>query len=445
MDGGDLSLVVRIVTGIMICILFIFGTGANLVVLHILRVKGILLKNTSMILTNLMITDLICCLVVLPQDFAFYVVGVTFSQAYSAFKIYSVLKNTTIFLNCVFSIVLSVEHRTTVTYIGRRRGRRLSKALMLVLATIWLSSLGAAVATYYTLRKSNPSPWKLSGQVSSASSRSPSAGNILVMFLVLVATLIPLFSLHRMRSFLHKVYSDDDNRHSRKETFQRFSKKEAKRRKMQRRITFACFTSLLTFAFSYIPVVTTWLLWYALGRQNGDANAVVQVLCSLAHTVNPLIATAMSSRLQNGFVRFMNSFQPFRALLKRYSLSCPSLADNTGSFTSQSKNFSCRMGNNENIGMMESNLQDDVAMMNSFTPEVSSHNEVCSTHRDVKVDSAVVLDRIRKNCNNTQVVTKKPLMRKRSLSAGNVRHNHKLDVPQEDISKRFSDLLLSKD
>ena len=443
MDGGDLSLVVRIVTGIIICILFIFGTGANLVVLHILRVKGILLKNTSMILTNLMMTDLICCLVVLPQDFAFYVVGVTFSQAYSAFKIYSVMKNATIFLNCVFSIVLSVEHRTTATYIGRRRGRRLSKTLMLCLATIWLSSLGAAVATYYTLRKSNPSPWKLPGQVSSASSRSPSAGNILVMILVLVATLIPLFSLHRMRSFLHKVYSDDDNRHSRKETFQRFSKKEAKQRKMQRRITFACFTSLLTFAFSYIPVVTTWLIWYALGRQNGDANAVVQVLCSIAHTVNPLIATAMSSRLQNGFVRFMNSFQPFHALLKRYPLSFPSLADNTGSFTSQSMNFSCRMNNNENIRMMESNLQDDVAMINSCSPEVSSHNEVCSTHRDVKVDSAVVLDR--HNCNNTQVVRKKPLMRKRSLSAGNVRHSHKLDVPQEDISKRFSDLVLSKD
>ena len=151
----------------------------------------------------------------------------------------------------------------------------------------------------------------------------------------------------------------------------------------------------------------------------------------------------MSSRLQNGFVRFMNSFQPFHALLKRYSLSFPSLADNTGSFTSQSMNFSCRMNNNEKIGMMESNLQDDVAMINSCSPEVSSHNEVCSTHRDVKVDSAVVLDR--HNCNNTQVVRKKPLMRKRSLSAGNVRHSHKLDVPQEDISKRFSDLVLSKD
>lgn len=443
MDGGDLSLVVRIVTGIIICILFIFGTGANLIVLHILRVKGILLKNTSMILTNLMIADLICCLVVLPQDFAFYVVGVTFPQAYSAFKIYSVLKNATIFLNCVFSIVLSMEHRTTATYIGKRRGRRLSKALMLCLGTIWLSSMGAAVATYYTSRESNPSPWKLSGQVSSASSRSPSAGNILVMILVLVATLIPLFSLYRMRSFLRKVYSDDDNRHSRKETLQKFSKKEAKRRKMQRRITFACFTSLLTFAFSYIPVVTTWLLWYAFGKQSGDTNAVVQVLCSLAHTVNPVIATAMSSRLQNGFVRFMNSFQPFHALLKRYSSSCPSLADNTGSFTSRSMNFSCRKSNNENIRMMESNPQDDVAMINSFSPEISSHNEVCSTQRDVKVDSAVVWDR--HNCNNTQKVTKKPLMRKRSLSAGNVRHNHKLDVPQEDISKRFSDLALSKD
>lgn len=436
-DGGDFSLAVRVVNGIIICILFIFGTGANLVVLHVLRITGILLKNTSMILANLMITDLICCLVVLPQDFAFYVVDAPFPQANKAFKVYSVLKNATIFLNCGFSIVLSVERRTTATYIGRRRGRHLSKSLMLCLATVWLSSLGAAVVTYYTFRESNPLPWKLSGHVSSASSRCPSAGSILILILVLVATLTLLFSLHGMRRFLHRKYTDDNNADA-KETFQGFSKREAKRRKMQRRITFACFASLLTLAFSYVPVVTTWLLWYGLGRQNSAANAIVHVLCSLAHTVNPLIATAMSSRLQNAFVRVMKSFHPFHTLLKRY----PSLADSTASFTSQSMHLSCRMNHNENIRMMENNFRDNLAAVNSLSQEVSSPEEVCAPHRNVGVTSAVVWDRY--NSNNTQVIKKEPLRRKRSSSAGNVRYTHYLDVPRVGISKRLSDSIVNK-
>lgn len=437
-NGRDFSLAARVVNGIMICILFVFGTGANLVVLHVLRAKGILLKNTSMILTNLMITDLICCLVVLPQDFAFYVVEATVPPAYIAFKMYSVLKNATIFLNCGLSIMLSVERRTTATYIGRRRGWRLSKSLMLCLATVWLSSLGAAAVAYYTLRESNPLPWKLSGQASSASSRCPSAGNILVMIFVSVTTVTLLFSLHRMRSFLHKEYTADDKTQAKKMS-QRLSKREAKRRKMQRRITFACFTSLLTLAFSYIPVVTTWLLWYGLGRQNSDANAVVQVLCSLAHTLNPLIATAMSSRLQSALVRVMRSFQPFHTLLKRY----PSLADSIGSFTSQSMNLSCRMNNNETAIMMENDFQDNLAMVNSLSQEVSSHDEVCSPHRIVGVDSTVVWDR--HNSNNAQVTTKTPPFRKRSLSAGNVLQSHNLGVPQEKIFKRLSDVVIHRE
>ena len=434
-NEGDFSLAGRVVNGIIICILFIFGTAANLVVLHVLRVKGILLKNTSTILTNLMITDLICCLVVLPQDFAFYVVIATFPQAYNTFKIYSVLKNATIFLNCGFSIVLSVERRSTATYIGRRRERRLSKSLMLCLATVWLSSVGAAAVTYYTL------PRQLSGQISSASSRCPSAGNILVMILVLVALLTLLFSLRRMRSFLNKKFRTDNNTAVTKETFLGFSKGAMKRRKLLRRITFACFASLLTLALSYIPVVTTRLLWYGLGWQNSDANAVVQVLCSIPLTVNPVTATAMSSRLQNALVRVMKSFQPFHTLLNRY----PSLADSIGSFTSQGMNLSGRMNNNENIIMMESNFQDNLAIMNSPSPEVSSHNEACSPNGNVGVLSATVWDR--HDTNNTgQVIAKKaPVKRKRSSSAGSVFHSHYLGVPQEGISKRFSDTFLNMD
>ena len=103
------------------------------------------------------------------------------------------------------------------------------------------------------------------------------------------------------------------------------------------------------------------------------------------------------------------------------------------------------MNNNENIIMMESNFQDNLAIMNSPSPEVSSHNEACSPNGNVVVLSATVWDR--HDTNNTgQVIAKKaPVKRKRSSSAGSVFHSHYLGVPQEGISKRFSDTFLNMD
>ena len=59
-----------------------------------------------------------------------------------------------------------------------------------------------------------------------ASSRRPSAGTILALVFVLVATLTVLFSLLCLRSFLHQINTEA------KEAFQGFSKRETRRRKM---------------------------------------------------------------------------------------------------------------------------------------------------------------------------------------------------------------------
>lgn len=78
--GNDLSLAVRIFNGIIISILFTIGASANLIVLHVLRRKRrrrILLKNTSVILANVMLADLLSCLIVLPHDLIFSVAYLT--------------------------------------------------------------------------------------------------------------------------------------------------------------------------------------------------------------------------------------------------------------------------------------------------------------------------------------------------------------------------------
>lgn len=101
------------------------------------------------------------------------------------------------------------------------------------------------------------------------------------------------------------------------------------------------------------------------------------------------------------------------------------------------------MNNNETAIMMENDFQDNLAMVNSLSQEVSSHDEVCSPHRIVGVDSTVVWDR--HNSNNAQVTTKTPPFRKRSLSAGNVLQSHNLGAPQEKIFKRLSDVVIHRE
>ena len=441
-EGIYFSLAARVVNGIIISILFAFGIGGNVMVLHAIRVRGILLKNTSIILTHLIITDLICCLAVLPQDFAFYVVNATFPQVKKLFKVCSILKNAMIFLNCGFATILSVERHSTVTYIGRRRSHHLSKALMLCLIAVWLASLIDAVVTYYTFNDSNQLPWKLPGQATNASSRRPSAGTILALVLVLVATITVLFSLHRLRSFLHQINTEA------KEAFQGFSKRETRRRKMQKRITSSCFASLLTLAISYLPLLFTWLLWYGLGIQNIDANSFAHVLCSLVHTINPLIATALSSRLQSAFLRILKSFYPFHTLLKRY----PSFADSISSFSSQSLPASFRVKpdyNLENIGV-NNNYQDVLVILSASSQDVSKTEEdSVEEHEKADDNSIVVWDRYissnhKEPSTEETMVKKEPLRRKRSLSTGNARNGHLLSVPQEHRIKRLSDSFINK-
>lgn len=351
-DGNAISLAARIFNGIIISVLFKFGIATNALVLHVLRRrKSILLKNTSVILINLMIADLICCLVVLPSDFAFYVLQVTFPRAKEVFKICFALKTVMIFLNCGFTIVLSIERFITATYVGNRRGNQFSKSLILCLLAIWLSSLGEATITYYTFKDRNRLPSKLPGLANSASSRCPSAGTVIAVILVLAAILTILFSLYRIRRFLRVVKQDTAN-----EPFDHFSKRLTR---MHKRINLACLVSLATLAVSYLPMVTANLLWYGLERQSSDFNAIAEVFCSMAHTVNPLIAISLSRRIQSALLKVLNSLCHSQ-ILRRRNLSLFGMLRNTSSRTTR-----------EITRIVEHNVKDNQRSSSIFSNESS--------------------------------------------------------------------------
>lgn len=393
-DGNTISLAARIFNGIIISILFKFGIASNALVLHVLRTQtGILLKNTSVILINLMIADLICCLVVLPSDFAFYVLQYTFPRT---FKVFFVLKTVMIFLNCSFTIVLSIERFITATYVGNRRGNHLSKLLILCLLAIWLSSLGDATITYYTFKDRNQLPWKLPGLANSASSRCPSAGTVIAVILVLAAILTILFSLYRIRSFLHVVKQDTANG-----PFDHFSKRLTR---MHKRINLACLVSLATLAVSYLPMVTANLLWYSLERQSSDFNAIAEVFCSVAHTVNPLIAISLSRRIQSALLKVLNSLCQSHTLRRR-KLSLFGMLRNASSRT-----------NREITRIAEDNVQE-----NQYNSPISSKS--CNESSiDVLLEKVIAANYLGYNsiieCNNRVTAEKRRLTKQYSTPVG---------------------------
>lgn len=313
-NGRGFSLATRLLNGIIIIVLFTVGIATNVIVLHVLRRKRILLKNTLIILTNLMINDLICCVFVLPYDFAHYVLQLSFAQGKEAFRVCFAIRTVVIFLNCSFTTALNIERHITTTFVGKKNGKHLSKPLKLCLTTIWLAGLGEAVITYCTFRNRDHFPRKLPGQTNDFSAHYPSAGIIITMFLILVATLTILFSLYRMRSFLQQLLLDIG-----KSIESSCPKGEWRLCRMHKRINLACLASLATLAISYFPMVTVILLRYTLELHSSDANAVAYVLCSMAHTINPLIAIAMSQRIQNAFFEVLRMF--YQSCIPRRSVS----------------------------------------------------------------------------------------------------------------------------
>ena len=257
--GKHLSFAVRVLNGIIIFLLFTIGLCANVTVLHVLRRRNVLLKNTSVILNNIMITDLICVLIVLPLDFIFNALDVTLPRVTQMFKICLAIKNAMTFLNRGFTITLNIERTKTATYLGKRRGDDLSRTLIFCLATIWMASLGEAFITYRAVNDSNKLPWKRYplGHETSASCRSQSAGTIVVTVLVLVTALVILASLYRIKRFLHGF-----NVHT-QQNLQGFSRRR-RRCKMHMRITGACLASLATIVVSYVPMITATLTWYSV-------------------------------------------------------------------------------------------------------------------------------------------------------------------------------------
>ena len=414
-DGKDLSSVVRVFNGIMITLMFTIGLSANLLVLYVLRRRGILLKNTSVILANILITDLFCVLVVLPHDFTCFVLDLTLTQSNIVLKIFFAFKNILIFLNCGFTIALTIERTKTTTYLGKRRGDRLSQSLKFCLATIWFLGLGEGVITYQTVNESNTLPCKFSSPSARSSARSLSAGSIIIMVIVLAASVVTLVSVYHIRSFLLRLNADS------KQPFRGFPR----RKRLHKRITVAWFASLATIVVSYVPAITAILIWYSLGKQNRNGNSVVQMLCSVSHTINPVMAIAISCRMRRSFVRVLRGVEPFKSILMKF----PSLYSSRTSLSGEnvflrngtaSRGSSLRLPNmllenkfeNDQCKLEEEIANDDIV----FCREIVIH-AVCENRGNGSSDE------------HSTEVEKKLLTRKRSSSLG-----CRLTVPQENAN-----------
>ena len=417
-DGQDLSSGARVFNGIMITLMFTIGLCANLLVLYLLRRRGILLKNTSVIsiLANILKTDLVCVVVVLPHDFIHFVLDLTLSPSSAVLKTWFAFKNALIFLNCGFTMTLTIERTKNTTYLGKKRGDRLSQSLRLCLAAIWFLGLGEGFITYQTVNQNNILSGKFSTQAARSSARSLPAGSIIMMVIVLAASLVTLISVYHIRSFLRRLTTDS------KEPFRGFSW----RKRLHKRITVAWCASLATLAVSYLPAITSILIWYSLGKQNRNVNSVVHILCSMPHIMNLVFAIAISYRLQRVIVRVFKGVEPFKTLLKKY----PSLH---GSRTSLS---------GENILLKDRTASGGSHILPGMPLEEKVQSDQCNLEEEIANDDNVFRAKIvapvvseyhlsESTDDHSTEVKKKLLTRKRSSSL-----ECPLTIPQEHFHEK---------
>ena len=362
-----------------------------------------------------MLADLLGCLIVLPHDLIFSVAYLTLPRSKEVSKVCFAIKNAMITLNCGLTMTLTLERTKTATYLGQRRRNRLSWSLKLCLAVIWLSGMAEAVITYMSQNEDERPllPIKLLGQATSASSHCLSTGTIIAMVLVLAAALVILVSLYHTRRFLRRLNLDAER------TFQGFSKRK-RRCKMQKQTTVACLASLATLAVSYLPMFSVILICNSLGRQNINANAIAGVLCSMAYTINPIIAIATSARVKRAVVSVLKLVYPFKSLLRWY----PSIYGSQSSFSGESIPLSKRSVKQERSPTipLEENLQKD----QDYWAEKMTNDQAFDATPEIVIHVA------------TAEVKKKPLTRRRSSSAGGpagtTSRNYPSVTPEEDTN-----------
>ena len=332
-------------------------------------------------------------------------------------KICFALKNVLIFLNCGFTIALTIERTKTTTYLGKRRGDRLSQSLKFCLATIWFLGLGEGVITYQTVNESNILPSKFSSQAARSSARSLSVDSIIIVVIVLAASVVTLLSVYHVRKFLLRLNADS------KQPFRGFPGKK----RLNKRITVAWFASLVTLVVSYAPAITAILIWYSLGKQNRNGNFVVHMLCSVSHTVNPVMAIAISCRMQRAFVRVLRGVEPFKTILKKF----PSLSLYSSRTSLSGENVFLRNGTtSRGFSLRLPNMP----LENKF------ENDQCNLEEEIANDNIVlcgelVIHAVFENRGNESIddhsteLEKKQPTRKRSSSLG-----CRLTVPQESAN-----------
>ena len=192
---------------------------------------------------------------------------------------------------------------------------------------------------------------------------------------------------------------------------------------MHKRITLAWFVSLATLVVSYLPFITVSLIWCSLGRQNSDANAIVQVLCSFTHTINPVVAIAMSCRLQRAFLRAIKFVEPFKTLSKRF----PSYYGSGTSLSGENVILGNKTANGGSLRLPRTPLEQNVYNTNFNWTVQQADDEAFGGNIAIQVISE--LSGNESSNDHVTQVEKKPLIKPRSSSVGD-----RLAVPQENPS-----------
>ena len=309
-DGGlaELSLASRMVNGALLFILFAVGILANITVYRIIRKPGVLFKKTTLILLNLVATDLLGCVLVIPMEFLQYVLNVVPSSAPIYSSIYFSFSNFTLWMDCSCVILLSLDRKELIRRpFTANRSRSAARVVKNALVGAWILAAGEAVLTYFT--SSDRVPWKFYHK---GVFHIFEPGNLIANLFVFITIFTVVISFCMARQHLKRVS---------KGFLASGISRQGEHHKRQHRISRACIVTVCALFISYVPAVIATVVWWASDLQSYEVNSLCAILSSLVHMLNPLIYAGMSQKVRNAKGDVLPSLEGIHRLAKKLSTS----------------------------------------------------------------------------------------------------------------------------
>ena len=268
------SLVTKLFHGVSLAVMFMTGITVNILIFHVLHKRKVMRRNTTIILTHLLASNLIGCFVEIPAHISLYINPLEHIAEVTG-TIYDSALYFTLFSSCGFFLLIFINRIDCITrpFEKKLKFKKIKAGLLCIWGAGALGTILLSVeSTTNTLNESS---------AKRILSNACSIVHVILFSLIISAFLVGVVSHYRIYSYIRH--------HNRTAANSGIASKRRLRRR-ETRISKALFAHIGLFAFSYIPYVLI---------ETTDTGSIIYRACRLSfsfrHTLNAIVNGGMMS------------------------------------------------------------------------------------------------------------------------------------------------------